>query len=66
MTPGRLQGATEPPGADCAAAAQHYTGDLGRMVDPAEVAVLVSTLASPKGAGISGAALSVDGGFTQY
>lgn len=66
MIPNQLQGAIETSGADFNAAAAYYTGDLGRMVDPSEVAALVGTLASPAGAGISGAAISVDGGFTQY
>ncbi|RNL87631.1 SDR family NAD(P)-dependent oxidoreductase [Halostreptopolyspora alba] len=66
MIPRELQGAIETAGADFTAAAQHYTGDLGRMVDPAEVAALVALLASPQGAAISGTAISVDGGFSQF
>lgn len=66
MVPRELQGAIETAGADFAAAAEHYTGDLGRMVDPAEVAAVVAFLASPEGAAVSGAAVSVDGGFTQF
>jgi NAD(P)-dependent dehydrogenase (short-subunit alcohol dehydrogenase family) len=66
MIPRELQGAIETAGADFALAAAHYTGDLGRMVEPAEVAALVALLASPQGSAISGAAISVDGGFTQY
>lgn len=61
-----LKGAIETAGADFGQAAAYYTGDLGRMVDPAEVAALVAVLASPQGAAISGAAISVDGGFSQY
>jgi NAD(P)-dependent dehydrogenase (short-subunit alcohol dehydrogenase family) len=61
-----LRGAIETSGADFGQAAAHYTGDLGRMVDPAEVAALVAILVSPRGGAISGAAISVDGGFTQY
>ena len=66
MIPRELQGAIENTGADFAAAARYYTGDLGRMVDPAEVAAIVSVLASPQGGAISGTAISIDGGFTQY
>ncbi|MFC4564525.1 SDR family NAD(P)-dependent oxidoreductase [Nocardiopsis mangrovi] len=66
MVPRELQGAIEASGADFAAAAEHYTGDLGRMVDPAEVASVVALLASPDGSAVSGTAISVDGGFTQF
>ncbi|GAB2762980.1 SDR family oxidoreductase [Salinifilum aidingensis] len=66
MIPRELQGAIETSGADFGAAATHYTGDLGRMVEPDEVAALVHTLVSPQGAAVSGTALSIDGGFTQY
>lgn len=61
-----LQGAIETSGVDFTDAATYYTGDLGRMVEPAEVAALVAVLVSPQGGAISGAAISVDGGFTQY
>ncbi|PRX51463.1 NAD(P)-dependent dehydrogenase (short-subunit alcohol dehydrogenase family) [Prauserella shujinwangii] len=66
MIPRELQGAIEATGADFGQAAAHYTGDLGRMVEPSEVAALVGVLASPQAGAISGAAISVDGGFTQY
>ncbi|MGC7101388.1 SDR family NAD(P)-dependent oxidoreductase [Amycolatopsis lurida] len=66
MIPRELQGAIENSGADFAAAARYYTGDLGRMVDPAEVAAVVSVLASSGGAAISGTSISIDGGFTHY
>lgn len=66
MIPRELQGAIETAGVDFGQAAAYYTGDLGRMVAPAEVAALVAVLASPQGAAISGTALSLDGGFTQY
>lgn len=66
MIPRELQGAIETAGADFGQAAALYTGDLGRMVEPAEVAALVALLASPQAGAISGAAISVDGGFTQF
>ncbi|MFF5992673.1 SDR family NAD(P)-dependent oxidoreductase [Prauserella flavalba] len=66
MIPRELQGAIETSGADFGQAAAYYTGDLGRMVEPSEVAAFVSVLASPQGGSISGAAISIDGGFTQY
>lgn len=61
-----LAGAISNSGADFGAAAAHYTGDLGRMVTPEEVAATVAMLISPEGAAISGTALSIDGGFSQY
>lgn len=66
MIPRELQGAIETAGVDFDQAAAYYTGDLGRMVEPAEVAALVGVLVSPQGGAISGAAISIDGGFTQY
>jgi NAD(P)-dependent dehydrogenase (short-subunit alcohol dehydrogenase family) len=66
MIPRELRGAIETAGADFNQAAAHYTGDLGRMVEPTEVAALVAVLASPQGGAISGAAISIDGGFTQH
>lgn len=66
MIPRELVGAIQNSGADFAQAAAHYTGDLGRMVEPTEVAALVAMLVSPLGAAVSGAAISVDGGFTQH
>ncbi|MGP4019594.1 SDR family NAD(P)-dependent oxidoreductase [Saccharopolyspora sp. 5N708] len=66
MIPRELRGAIENSGADFNTAARFYTGDLGRMVAPAEVAALVAALAAPDAGSISGAAISVDGGFTQY
>lgn len=66
MIPRELQGAIETSGADFAAAADFYTGDLGRMVAPDEVATAVAMLVSPQAAAVSGTALSIDGGFTQY
>ena len=66
MVPRELRGAVEASGADFAAAAAFYTGDLGRMVEPAEVAELVALLASPGAGAVSGTAISVDGGFTQH
>lgn len=61
-----LKGAIETAGVGFEQAAAFYTGDLGRMVEPSEVAALVALLASPRGGAISGAAISVDGGFSQY
>lgn len=66
MIPRELVGAIQNSGADFGKAAAHYTGDLGRMVEPEEVAALVATLVSPMGGALSGAAISVDGGFTQH
>ncbi|MFR9727852.1 SDR family NAD(P)-dependent oxidoreductase [Saccharopolyspora sp. MS10] len=66
MIPDQLAGAITNSGADFSAAAAHYTGDLGRMVTPDEVAGAVAMLISPQGAAISGTALSIDGGFSQF
>ncbi|WP_031466458.1 SDR family NAD(P)-dependent oxidoreductase [Sciscionella sediminilitoris] len=66
MVSGALRNAIENSGADFGEAAAHYTGDLGRMVEPAEVAVLVATLVSAQSGAISGTAFSLDGGFSQF
>lgn len=66
MIPRELHGAIVGSGADFGAAATYYTGDLGRMVNPTEVAALVSVLASPDAGATSGTAISIDGGFTQF
>ena len=55
-----LKGAIETAGVDVGQAAAYCTGDLGRMVDPAELAALIAVLASPQGAAISGAAISIE------
>ncbi|MDS1270128.1 SDR family NAD(P)-dependent oxidoreductase [Lipingzhangella sp. LS1_29] len=66
MIPRELNTALDTAGIDIATASQHYTGDLGRMVTPDEVASLVLALASTDSGAISGTAISVDGGFTQF
>ncbi|MDV6011956.1 SDR family oxidoreductase [Haloechinothrix sp. LS1_15] len=56
----------EAAGFDFGQLAARLTGDLGRIIDPAEVAAIVRTLASPQCAAISGTTINIDGGYTQF
>ncbi|MFD8549203.1 SDR family NAD(P)-dependent oxidoreductase [Streptomyces sp. NPDC059649] len=58
---GRLLDRAEDPAAE--RAALHARQPLGRMVTAGEVAAAIASLASPAAAGITGAALAVDGGM---